>query len=226
MEAFTLGLLSPASVGILDFPSYLLGTLFIILLPGPNSLYVLTITTQKGWRSGAWGALGIFIGDSVLMIGVALGAASLLLSSPVLFNVVRTIGALYLGWMGFGLLRNGWQRWTSVTNSAKASSMQMRLMQMHPLLAALALSLTNPKAIFFFIAFFSQFIRPDFIYPAYTFLYLAVVLQLMSMSYLALLIAIGQLFLDFFKRHYRAAAALWMVAGLVFISFAIRLALV
>uniref|UniRef100_B1XVG4 Lysine exporter protein (LYSE/YGGA) n=1 Tax=Polynucleobacter necessarius subsp. necessarius (strain STIR1) TaxID=452638 RepID=B1XVG4_POLNS len=51
-------------------------------LPGPNSHYALTIAVQKGWRYGAWGALGIFIGDSVLMLAVVLGAASILTLSP------------------------------------------------------------------------------------------------------------------------------------------------
>jgi leucine efflux protein len=225
MQWFTFDLLSPANAGINDFSSYFLGTLFIILLPGPNSLFVLTTASQKGWRSGVWGALGIFIGDCILMIGVALGAASLLLSSPILFNLVRTVGASYLGWMGIGLIRTGWQRWASSETVITNTSLQARLMQLHPLLAALALSLTNPKAIFFFIAFFSQFIQADFGYPAYTFLYLAVVLQLMSMSYLAALILVGQTCLHFLKSHHRAAAMLWMAAGLMFVGFAIRLLL-
>ncbi|QWE20097.1 leucine efflux protein LeuE [Polynucleobacter sp. AP-Kolm-20A-A1] len=224
MDWITFDVLSPANAGIVDFSSYLLGTLFIILLPGPNSLYVLTIATQKGWRFGAWGAIGIFIGDSVLMIAIALGAASLLMSSPVLFSLVRTLGALYLAWMGYGVLRSGQQRWTLGVN-AGAYEIQARLMQLHPLLAALALSLTNPKAIFFFIAFFSQFIRPDFSNPAHTFIYLATVLQLMSMAYLAGLICVGQFFSKYFETRPRYAAALWIFAGILFIGFAVRLAI-
>jgi leucine efflux protein len=96
-------------------------------------------------------------------------------------------------------------------------------MRLHPLVAALALSLTNPKAIFFFIAFFSQFIRPDSANPTYTFLYLATVLQLMSMTYLAALICVGQFCSKFFKTHPRWAASLWILAGLLFIGFALRL---
>jgi leucine efflux protein len=222
MEFFSLDLLKPANAGIVDFTSYLLGTLFIILLPGPNSLYVLTITTQRGWKLGAWSALGIFIGDLVLMIAVALGAASLLMSSPVLFAIIRTLGAIYLAWMGVGLLRSGQQRWVS-EGHLEAYEIQARLMRLHPLVAALVLSLTNPKAIFFFIAFFSQFIRPDAANPTYTFLYLATVLQLMSMTYLAALICVGQCFSKFFKSHPRWAASLWMLAGLLFIGFALRL---
>ena len=225
MEWINFELLSPANAGIVDFSGYLLGTLLIILLPGPNSLYVLTIATQKGWRSGAWGAFGIFIGDSILMIAVALGAASLLMSSPIIFSFVRIAGALYLAWMGFGLLRSGIQRW-SLGAQAKAYEIQLRLMQLHPVLAALSLSLTNPKAIFFFIAFFSQFIRPDIASPAFTFIYLAIVLQMMSMTYLGGLICAGQFFSKYFERHPRSAAVLWMLAGLLFMAFALRLVIV
>ena len=222
MEWITFELLSPTNAGIVDFSGYLLGTLLIILLPGPNSLYVLTIATQKGWRSGAWGAFGIFVGDSILMVAVALGAASLLMSSPVIFSLVRAAGAIYLAWMGFGLLRSGLQRW-SIGAQAKAYEIQVRLMQLHPMWAALSLSLTNPKAIFFFIAFFSQFIRPDISSPGYTFMYLAIVLQMMSMTYLASLICAGQFFSKYFEHHPRSAAVLWMLAGLLFIAFALRL---
>ena len=225
MHSSVFTLLSPANAGIADFSSYLLGTLLIILLPGPNSLYVLTISTQKGWRHRAWVAIGIFIGDSILMIAVALGAASMLMSSPVLFQSVRIAGALYLGWMGIGLLRSGRQRWNS-SSQANAYEIQDRLIQLHPLIAALSLSLTNPKAIFFFIAFFSQFIRPDFNNPTYTFIYLAIVLQIMSMAYLTGLIFAGQYFSSYFQSHQRLAAGLWLLTGILFISFAIRLVLV
>jgi leucine efflux protein len=223
MEWFTLSLLSPSNAGIADFSSYLLGTLFIILLPGPNSLYVLTIATQRGWRCGVWGAIGIFIGDTILMIAVALGAASLLMSSPILFRFVRIAGAIYLAWMGIGLLCSGLGRWVMRSQEA-VFEIQARLMQLHPLLAALSLSLTNPKAIFFFIAFFSQFIQPGFARPALTFVYLATVLQLMSMAYLTGLILVGQIFSQYFKNHHCLSAGLWMLAGILFIGFALRLA--
>lgn len=209
----------------MDFSSYLLGTLFIILLPSPNSLYVLTIAIQSGGCAGAWDAIGIFIGDSILMLAVVLGAASILVASPIMFSLVRTFGAAYLAWMGYGLLRSGQQRW-SQGPEAKTYEVQIRIMQLHPLLAALTLSLTNPKAIFFFIAFFSQFIRPDFDRPLHTFFYLAIVLQIMSMAYLACLIGLGQASLRFFQARPRFAAALWMMAKVLFIGFAIRLLLV
>jgi leucine efflux protein len=96
---------------------------------------------------------------------------------------------------------------------------------LHPALAALTLSLTNPKAIFFFVSFFAQFIQPEYAYPAYTFLYLACVLQVVSMTYLTGLIFAGQFFLSFFTRHTHYAAVLWLTVGILLIGFAGKLLL-
>lgn len=215
--------LSPSSVGIINFPAYLLGVIITILFPGPNSLYVLTAASLKGWRAGAWASLGIFIGDAILMMAVALGAATLLNSSPSTFNVIRVLGAAYLAWMGYGFIRDGVGHWRGAQANAIADGEVHYLDALHPLIAALALSLTNPKAIFFFVSFFAQFIQPGYAHPVHTFLYLALVLQLVSMTYLAGLIIAGQYFLSFFKKHSRYAAILWIVVGMLLIGFAAKL---
>jgi leucine efflux protein len=217
--------ITPSSVGIVDFPAYLAGVIITILFPGPNSLYVLTAASLKGWRAGVWASLGIFIGDAILMIGVALGAATLLDSSPAIFNVIRVLGAAYLAWMGYGFIRDGVGRWRGAQANAVADGGVHYLNALHPLLAALALSLTNPKAIFFFVSFFAQFIQPGYAHPVHTFLYLAVVLQLVSMTYLTGLILAGQYFLNFFKKHSRYAAILWLVVGMLLVGFAGKLLL-
>ncbi len=79
------------------------------------------------------------------------------MSSPILFQFVRIAGAIYLAWMGIGLWRSGLKRWLYQSSlvAETASNAQVRLMQLHPLIAALSLSLTNPRVIFFFIAFFT-----------------------------------------------------------------------
>jgi leucine efflux protein len=217
--------ISPASVGIVDFPTYLVGVVFVILFPGPNSLYVLTIASLKGWRAGVLASLGIFIGDAILMMAVALGAATLLHSSPSILNFIRILGAAYLAWMGYGFIRGGVERWRGAQPLAARDGVTQYLNALHPFLAALTLSLTNPKAIFFFVSFFAQFIQPGYAHPGYTILYLALVLQLVSMSYLAGLIFAGQFFQRFFKIHPHYAAALWLIVGLLLIAFAGKLLL-
>ena len=213
--------------GIIYFPSYLMGAILIILLPGPNSLYVLALSAEQGWRKGVWASAGIVVGDAIIMLSVALGAATVLASSPLIYNVLRLLGAGYLAWLGLGIIRVGIARFQAKESSVKTPSLVQAdaLMRLHPFLAALLLALTNPKAIFFFISFFTQFVDPDFHQPALGFFYLAVVTQLISMAYLAMLIGAGQYCLGLVKAHPMIAAGLWLATGILFIAFSLRLLL-
>ncbi|MER6581326.1 LysE family transporter, partial [Nonomuraea sp. NPDC001023] len=91
--------------GITDIWTYVVGAFFIVLLPGPNSLYVLSFAAQHGVRQGYRAAAGVFLGDTVLMVLAAAGAASLLRATPALFTVVKYAGAAYLAWLGFQMIR-------------------------------------------------------------------------------------------------------------------------
>ena len=71
--------------GITDLPTYIIGTMLIVLLPGPNSIYVMTIASRYGIKAGYVGAFGVYTGDMLLIILTALGAASLLHAFPWLF---------------------------------------------------------------------------------------------------------------------------------------------
>lgn len=213
--------------GVIHFPSYLMGAILIILLPGPNSLYVLALSAERGWQKGVWASAGIVVGDAIIVLSVALGAATVLASSPLTYSALRLLGAGYLAWLGLGIIRVGIARLQTKESSAKAPSLMQAdaIMRLHPFLAALLLALTNPKAIFFFISFFTQFVDPDFHQPALSFFYLAVVTQLISMAYLAILIGAGQYFLGLVQAHPMIAACLWLATGILFIAFGLRLLL-
>jgi leucine efflux protein len=213
--------------GVIHFPSYLMGAILIILLPGPNSLYVLALSAERGWQKGIWASAGIVVGDAIIVLSVALGAATVLASSPLTYSALRLLGAGYLAWLGLGIIRVGIARLQTKESSAKAPSLMQAdaIMRLHPFLAALLLALTNPKAIFFFISFFTQFVDPDFHQPALSFFYLAVVTQLISMAYLAILIGAGQYCLGLVQAHPMIAACLWLATGILFIAFSLRLLL-
>ena len=213
--------------GIIHFSSYLLGAILIILLPGPNSLYVLALSAEQGWRKGIWASAGIVVGDAIIMLSVTLGAATVLASSPLTYSALRLLGAGYLAWLGLGIIRLGIARLQAKGPSEKAPHLMQAeaIMRLHPFLAALLLALTNPKAIFFFISFFTQFVDPDFHRPALGFFYLALVTQCISMMYLAILIGAGQHCLGLVKAHPLIAASLWLATGMLFIAFSLRLLL-
>jgi leucine efflux protein len=213
--------------GIIHFSSYVLGAILIILLPGPNSLYVLALSAEQGWRKGIWASAGIVVGDAILMLSVALGAATVLASSPLTYSALRLMGAAYLAWLGLGIARAGIARFQAKGSSVAESSLLQAggIMRLHPFLAALLLALTNPKAIFFFVSFFTQFVDPDFPQPALGFFYLAVVTQLLSVAYLAMLVGAGQYCLRLVKAYPMIAASLWLITGVLFIGFSLRLLL-
>ncbi|MEV4093633.1 leucine efflux protein LeuE [Streptosporangium saharense] len=211
--------------GITDIWTYVLGAFFIILLPGPNSLYVLTTAAQRGVRQGYRAAAGVFIGDSVLMVLASAGVASLLKSTPILFNVVKYAGAAYLAWIGFQMLRGAWRSWRTPRGAQEAQAVQREESpQTAPLRKALVISLMNPKAILFFISFFIQFVDPAYGMPALSFLILGAICQLFSMLYLSLLIFGGTFLAAQFRTRRKLAAGLTTGVGALFLGFGAKLA--
>ncbi len=91
-------------LGITDPLTYVAGAVAIILLPGPNSLFALSVAARRGVKAGFAAAAGIFTGDLILMLAASLGVASLMRAYPVAFDVVRYAGAAYLAWLGVKLL--------------------------------------------------------------------------------------------------------------------------
>lgn len=201
--------------GITDLGTFILGTIFIVLLPGPNSLYVMTIASRFGIAAGYRGAFGIFLGDFILMVLSATGAASLLQTTPALFMLVKYAGAAYLAWMGFGLIRAGLATWKNqIAVPAPAVLDHAR-----PFRTALIISLMNPKAILFFVSFFIQFVDPAYPFPAVSFAILGLIVQICSLAYLSLLIFGGAKLADAFRRRRRTSAAATGAVGGLFIGF-------
>lgn len=207
--------------GITDLTTFVLGTIFIVLLPGPNSLYVMSIASRFGVAAGYRGAFGIFLGDLILMVLSATGAASLLQTTPALFMLVKYAGAAYLAWMGFGLLRSALATWR---HPAGDEAHPPSLDDSRPFRTALLISLMNPKAILFFVSFFIQFVDPAYPLPALSFAILGLIVQICSLAYLSLLIFGGAKLADAFRRRRRTSAAATGAVGGLFIGFSAKLA--
>lgn len=207
-------------LGITDLWTYVLGTIAIVLLPGPNSLFVLSVAARRGVRPGYAAACGVFVGDTVLMLMAALGAASLLKALPALFVGIKIVGATYLAWVGVQLLRGALRRWRG-----EAEVVEHDLADLHrPFRKALVVSLLNPKAILFFVSFFIQFVDPAYPWPALTFLGLGAIAQAFSALYLSVLIFAGARLAAAFARHRRAATAASSGVGALFLGFSAKLA--
>ena len=214
-------------LGTVDLPTFVLGALLIVLLPGPNSLYVLTVGARKGVRTGYRAAFGVFLGDAVLLTLTAAGAASMLKRSPATFDVVKFLGAGYLAWLGFGMLRSAVKAWRqrSAARAAEAAAMAEAVEAAErPFRRALVVSLLNPKAILFDLAFLTQFVSPHAAHPTEAFALLSTIVMLFSAGYLSVLIFTGHRLASAFRRRRRLAAAGTGGIGSLFLGFALKLA--
>src|SRR5258706_15429092 len=91
-------------LGVTDLSTFVIGTIAIVLLPGPNSLFVLSTAAQRGVKAGYRAAFGVFLGDSILMFASAAGVASVLKAYPPVFNVIKYAGGAYLGYLGIKMI--------------------------------------------------------------------------------------------------------------------------
>ncbi|GGX58188.1 leucine efflux protein [Streptomyces minutiscleroticus] len=213
--------------GVIDLPTYLAGLVLIVLLPGPNSLYVLSVAARRGVRAGYRAAAGVWCGDTVLMTLSAAGVASLLQANAVLFGIVKYAGAGYLTWLAVGMMRAAWSLWRTRGERAARDpeAPAATAADERPLRKALVISLFNPKAILFFVAFFVQFVDPGYAHPALSFVVLGAFAQLFSFLYLSALIFSGTRLAAAFRRRRRLSAGATSAAGVLFLGFAVKLSL-
>src|SRR3954464_1024137 len=92
--------------GIHDLPLFVISGLLLNIMPGPDSLLIMTRSATQGWRAGCAAALGIASGTFVHILAAALGLSAVLATSAMAFTVVKLAGAAYILYMAYGLLRS------------------------------------------------------------------------------------------------------------------------
>jgi leucine efflux protein len=209
--------------GITDLVTFLIGTIIIVLLPGPNSMYVMTAAARDGFKHGFAGALGIFTGDSILMVLSVAGVASLIQTTPVLFFILKYLGGGYLAWLGLGLLKNAYRR----IEPAELDVTTGHLTHQHsrPFRTALTISLLNPKAILFFISFFIQFVDTAYDEPLLSFLILGILVQIVSQIYLATIICLAVFTKNSLTDGHWLGRLAKALAGSAFVGYGIKMAI-
>lgn len=211
--------------GITDLTAYLIGTVIIVLLPGPNSLFVLSVAARQGVRDGYRATAGVMVGDSLLMLLSVLGVATLTQNYPQVFLALKLVGAAYLAWLGLGLLCSGWAGWKAAATVRAENLVEMPPPRVeNPFGRTVLICLTNPKAILFFMSFFIQFVDPAYPHPWLSFTLLGLILQTISFLYLTALIFAGSRLAESVRSRRRLAAGGTGLAGVLFMAFSAKLA--
>ena len=213
------------SFGVLNIWAYILGAIVIIMVPGPNTLYVLKTAIVDGRRGGFTAAAGVFTGDAVLVFCAYLGIAALMQAHPEVFFWIKMVGAAYLAYLGSKAIYSTFiapRKESDSSNEVKVRKSQSTLKIYRN---ALALSLTNPKSILFYVSIFVQFIDPTYDNPAISYFILAVILEFFSMVWMSTLITVGADLLKFVGRRPSVAKLGNTAVGSLFLMFASKLAL-
>ena len=135
---------------IQNYASFVAAIIVFQLIPGPGTLAILNATARNGIGAGLGAVVGTLLGDMVYMVAAIVGLAAVMNAHPALFQGLQWFGAAYLGWMGLQLLFRPVATASAAEEARKSAWVYFR--------QAFAVSLTNPKVMLFFVAFFPLFL--------------------------------------------------------------------
>lgn len=185
------------------------------LVPGPGTVTILNAAAKSGRRIGMCSVLGTIAGDFLYMLAAVLGLAALLTAYPVILSSVQWLGVAYLGWLGFKFLRM-----KETDGPVDPVSKQTGLVQFRQ---AFTVSLTNPKVIMFFMAFFPLFLSSKS--GPLALLILMTHVSIISFLYQTGLVFMGNWMAKRLIRWPMIRLIAPRLAGIAFIAFGVKLAL-
>jgi leucine efflux protein len=198
--------------GITDYGAFCATILLFLALPGPGTFALLTSTAKGGLRAGAGATAGVILGDQVLLWLAVAGVAALLAANPAWFKAVQYLGAAYLGWIGLRLIF-----------SHGGAALPINIEPRHYARQAFVITLLNPKAIVFYMAFFPLFIDPARHQGWLTFGAMAFTIAVLTAAYCLTLCALAGAVAAKVKAHHRLARWLERAAGACLVAFGLKL---
>jgi threonine/homoserine/homoserine lactone efflux protein len=200
--------------GVADYGAFVVAVIVFLAIPGPGNLALITSTGKGGVVGGLAATMGVIAGDQVLMWLAVAGVAALLSTSPWLFTGVQWLGAAYLAWLGWRMI---------VAKPGDAPVLHIRAGQYFR--QAMMITLLNPKAIVFYMAFFPLFVDPARHQGLSTFGFMAGTIAALTFLYGALVVALTRHFADRLRANPRVVRWLNRLAGTLLLGFGLRLAL-
>jgi len=199
--------------GVADFGAFCAAVIVFLALPGPGTFALLTSTGKGGFRAGAAATFGLILGDQVLLWLAVAGVAALLAAHPAVFRAVQYAGAAYLAWIGLRL----------IFHRGEGAASPVRIEPRRYGWQAFVITLLNPKAIVFYMAFFPLFIDPATHRGWPTFGVMAATIAALTAAWCLTLCYFAQAVAAQVRAHRRLARSLERVAGIFLVGFGLRL---
>jgi leucine efflux protein len=201
-------------LGISDYPAFVGAVIVFLAIPGPGNLALLTATAQGGRKGGISATCGVIVGDQVLMWAAVGGLAAVLQAAPIWFLALQWAGALYLGYLGVQMIRAKPEEAPLLDMSSGRYFRQ-----------TLFITLLNPKAIVFYMAFFPLFIDPAQNPGWLTFASMSLTEAVLTIHYGACLTLLAHRLAGNMQTHPLIGQWLQKIAGAVLLGFGLRLVL-
>jgi threonine/homoserine/homoserine lactone efflux protein len=200
--------------GIVDYGAFVATVIVFLLIPGPGNLALITSTGKGGLRAGLAATFGLIAGDQVLMWTAVAGVAALLAAWPPAFRAVQWLGAAYLMWLGVRMLR-----------ARPGDAPVLKILPRHYFRQALGITLLNPKAIVFYMAFFPQFVDPARQQGLAAFAVMAATIAALTFAYGLIVALLTHFLAERLRANPVVSRVLGKLAGVFLIGFGFRLAL-
>ncbi len=200
--------------GVADYPSFVVAVIVFLMIPGPGNLALVTSTGKGGARAGAACALGVIAADQVLMWLAVVGVSALLAAWPPALRAVQWAGAAYLGWIGVRLLCAG-----------PGAKPVIQIRPRHYARQGFVITLLNPKAIVFYMAFFPLFVDPAAPHRLLAFAVLAATIAGLTLLYAGSVVWLTLRLAARLRASPALGAWLQRLAGVFLIGFGVKLVL-
>ena len=199
--------------GISDYGAFVAAIVLFLAIPGPGNLALISSTGKGGVRGGLAATFGVMAGDQVLLWAAVAGVSAVLAAYPAAFAAVQWAGAAYLAWLG-------WKMLTAKPGDAPVLHIRPRQFFQQ----ALTITLLNPKAIVFYMAFFPLFVDPQHHQGLISFLVMALTIAALTLVYGLVMTLLTHQLAERMRSHPLAARLLEKVAGLCLLGFGLKLA--
>jgi len=200
--------------GVADYGAFVAAIIIFLLIPGPGNLALITSTSKGGIAGGLAATLGVIAGDQVLMWAAVAGVAALLLAYPTAFHAVQWLGAAYLAWLGLRMLL-----------AKPGAKPVLNIEPRHYFKQASLITLLNPKAIVFYMAFFPLFVDPVQHQGLLTFGVMAATIAALTFTYGLIVVLLTHHLAERMRANPLIGRILEKVAGMFLLGFGIKLAM-
>jgi threonine/homoserine/homoserine lactone efflux protein len=200
--------------GIADYGAFVVAIIVFLAIPGPGNLALLTATGKGGVRSGLAATLGVIAGDQVLLWLAVAGLSAVLINYPSLYSSVKWAGAAYLIGLGYSLF-----------NAKPGDAPVLDMKPDHYFRQGLFITVLNPKAIVFYMAFFPLFVDPKIHLGLITFAVMAATIAALTFVYGLVVVQLAHHLAERVRANPIARVMLNKLAGTLLMAFGLKLAL-